>query len=727
MEFKRLMSIAIVFAMVAVSFAMVAPQNAKAGFIEILGPADLPWGTAFTPKDVTWDNTGKYCVVVGKQTSADFNAWVYSGYTDAWQGISTPTNSQILFSVTWDNKTGQFWFCGDKTGSPTDTIYFMPRDGNAATAAPGASKPITAMSAIEADDMGNVLVGESLVVGSKMHAYNKSDNKWFTYALPTTPTVWSAINSTSFNTVDDRFYIAAYNKIGSRAGVLYSDIAPLGSGFTIKETVTSLNIPNLYSIDWNPGKNYGLAVGDGVYTVRAHNATHLTWKVIEDSSTPNIYYDVAWDSDGWNEAGIFGKNATKGVYYRYYDSNPTMILGHTDATEPTYYCGAIKPPASPKFVFIPTSSGGVVAHIQLSDQSTTITANAVFPKLYWIGFNDTDAAFTSRLDQQVAPDSNYWFTLLANYTEGWTECEVVVEAWYDDGKIGGGAPETAYPAVDDTTRNLAFRLTWRAGTANAVVYYPNTPELEVTTGLVTDIDMNTPYASGDLRNNHTVRIPVWLGNQIRSADGSGWGSGDAAYGPLKTDSLRDANSWDFSITVRDWDSITAANTSYGEFGVNEEVSVLVSGNPSGNAPPGTINNVMTTHSHISYSANTDYYVNVSVPHLHENGANTTGNWIWAQNVSVHNMCPNATAANSDIDLQAYFTGEDVPLYVWGQTVTPITPPNNGTNATGPNITNYIGPIWGVFTFTELEWWVTVQAGTKEGIYWGAITISIETA
>ncbi|MBA3046078.1 MAG: hypothetical protein KKH41_09030 [Candidatus Thermoplasmatota archaeon] len=78
MKLNKMISIAIAFAMLAVSFAMVAP-NAKAAFIENIS---VPWaGFGFTPNDVVWDDTGKYCLVVGANSSFGDNAlciqWIY--------------------------------------------------------------------------------------------------------------------------------------------------------------------------------------------------------------------------------------------------------------------------------------------------------------------------------------------------------------------------------------------------------------------------------------------------------------------------------------------------------------------------------------------------------------------------------------------------------------------------------------------------------------------------
>jgi hypothetical protein len=187
---------------------------------------------------------------------------------------------------------------------------------------------------------------------------------------------------------------------------------------------------------------------------------------------------------------------------------------------------------------------------------------------------------------------------------------------------------------------------------------------------------------------------------------------------LKTDSLMDANSWDFSVTVRDAGS-GGFNRSFAEFGVKEAWSIAVSGNPTGNAPPGTSDNPMGPNSAIVYSANTDYYVDVAIPHLYKNGNPASPDFISALNVKIENTHLDAGIGNSDISTQVAFVGPNTPYYVWGIALTPLSPLNNGLVSAGPIESDYTGA-----AITELAWWVTVPGATPEGIYWGVITITI---
>ena len=706
---RKIIAVVIVAAMISVSFAIITPQTAKAEFIEEL--VGGPWGTTFTPLDVVFDDGGHYCVMVGHEsdsiTAGLSNAWGYDVFSDSWYALNGAPRDQILKSVCYSTAQAKFMLCGDMGGGASNSVYYIDK-GNTILLGMGHS---VASSAIACDGAGNVLVGGS---GGSLHSYD--GGSWYPYS----PGSQYDFTSITFNTGDQRFYLTAYDN-GVGAGTLfYTDTAPLNGASIITFSDPGMLIPDLSSIEWNQGKNYGLAVGYGVYRVEAYQGgPNLEVTVIDEYSTENIFYDVAWDSDGWNEAAIFGRNNTelRGVYFRYYDSNPTMIFGHLDSVASSIYrCGCFKPPASPKMVFAPTPMGGIIAHVDVNDQSTVITANAMFPKLWWIGFNDS--AMNNRLDQQVAPDADYYFTLCGNYSDGWNNTEVVIEAWYDHGIVQNAS---AYPAETDENRTLAFRVNYTVWSGWFEVQYPAGAPNEVTnsTGVVNQIE-HWDHPDGD-QANRTLEIPVWLGPQTRAANGTGF-SADPDFHGLKNQALQDAFSWDFSITLRDCNLTTAANTSYGEFGIEQAVSISVAGNPTGNAPPGSSGNILNPTSQITYSANTNHWVNVSIPNLYLGGDTGSAYWIPTDDVSVMNINGNANATNTYIIIPTYFPStQNVSMNVWGLNATGIGPNGNGTTSMGPILTNYNSP----GTFTELQWWVDVQAGTPEGIYWAAITINID--
>jgi hypothetical protein len=354
------------------------------------------------------------------------------------------------------------------------------------------------------------------------------------------------------------------------------------------------------------------------------------------------------------------------------------------------------------------------AQVSDSDNTTQITVNAVFPKLYWIGFNDT--GFNSQMETQVAVETDYLFGFQYNYSRGWDACDFIVQAWYDRGNTGLAS---SYPAVPtDNDRNLAFEIYCDPLDATPFETYVNLPggELEIiSTGpaIFTNLSDN-PYAGQD---NYTVYIPVTFGSQIRAAEYGGVAPIGPDYSRDKLVSLNNAYSWDFSITVRDRAQTTATNRSYGEFGVQMAVSISASGNPTGNAPPGG-STVLEPYTSITYSSNTPYFVNVTLQNnLLLNGVGPVN--IPTTNLFVQNVHGDANVANSEISGPLNIPAPLTERYVWGLPATPIAPSGHGTISAGPLDSDFTTP----GTVTELEWSVNVPA-VQEGVYWTFIIVTI---
>ncbi len=342
--------------------------------------------------------------------------------------------------------------------------------------------------------------------------------------------------------------------------------------------------------------------------------------------------------------------------------------------------------------------------------------NALEPSLYWIGVNDT--AYNSGMDQMLDVDSDYYFTLEANYSLGWSNCEIVVQAWHDAGFAGAGG--SAYPAEDDAHRNLAFTILCNVGMGNAAVTYPASPVLEVTTDPPYDT-VTWSHPTDPAQDIHRIAIPVWLGSQIREASYGGTApiGSDFSHDPFIA--LNNADSWDFSITVRDVLSPSQSNTSYGEFGANPYLNMAVVGNPTCLALPGMVGTLAYPWSNIVYSANSLYWVNVSISDLLLNDDPYSWQWIPANNIALQNIHADASTLNSDISVPTYFSAANTPLQVWGQPASPMPPAGNGLVSAGPMMTDYTDPS----AFTDLYWYADIPAATVEGVYWGTITITIE--
>ena len=345
--------------------------------------------------------------------------------------------------------------------------------------------------------------------------------------------------------------------------------------------------------------------------------------------------------------------------------------------------------------------------------------NSGEPNIYWIGLNDSSG--TSMLDKTVDVGEWYNFTLVANYSAGWSNCQVVVEAWYDYGMVGAGS---AYPSETESNRNLAFKLMCWPSNFTYLLTYPSNPEMEIIPSPWPIEGAWWPHPTDSNQDHYYLWLPVYLGQQLRTASGQGFSSGDPSYDFDPNTALQDAYSWDFEVTVMDSSNNSLATSCYGEFGINPDCDISVAGNPAGTAPPGTAANPMSNPTQITYSANSDYWVNVSISNLMKDGIGPL--FIPATDVSVQNICPNATALNSDIAMsQTPVILADTPMCVWGVPGTPVTAPNSGTNAIGPHITNYNAPIWGENHYTQLDWWVTVPPGTPDGTYSTPIELTIE--
>jgi hypothetical protein len=355
-------------------------------------------------------------------------------------------------------------------------------------------------------------------------------------------------------------------------------------------------------------------------------------------------------------------------------------------------------------------SSNVKAQTTDSDNSTQITVNAVFPKLYWIGFNGTNP-YPNLLENQVLVNADYIFAFEYNYSLGFAQCDFIVQAWHDRGVLNSN-----YPATGNNVRNLAFEIRCNSTTWDTFVNFPaGGPEL-TSAGPAVAIPRgyNTLNPSQDL---YLVYIPVHFGNQIRAAEYGGVAPISPGFSRIKATALNNVNTWDFSIRAFDRVQTSASNTSWGEFGIQRTVAISVSGNPTGNAPPGG-STILSPATNIVYSSNTPYFVNVTLAdNLLLNGVGPVN--IPTTSIRVRNNHPDVTAGNSEIPASTIITAPLADRYVWGLPGTNISAAGNGTTSAGPMATNY----WG-FPSTDLIWSVNVPA-IQEGIYWTRIVVSID--
>jgi len=141
--------------------------------------------------------------------------------------------------------------------------------------------------------------------------------------------------------------------------------------------------------------------------------------------------------------------------------------------------------------------------------------------------------------------------------------------------------------------------------------------------------------------------------------------------------------------------------------------------------PGSNNVPLGPDSTITYSSNTNYWVNVSVPNLLLNGVGPQN--IPAANVEVMNA--NAwSATDSDIPAWTSMPGAGNYRCVWGHVAgpTPLSPVLNGTISAGPAVSDYTWMTGGTYPdWTTLNWRVSVPL-IPEGVYWATITFTVES-
>ncbi|MFO7618075.1 MAG: kelch repeat-containing protein, partial [Thermoplasmata archaeon] len=470
---------------------------------------------------------------------------------------------------------------------------------------------------------------------------------------------------------------------------------------------------------------HGLAVlFGGDYTLGLNDTWHLLpgtpWNgnVVDPAKYTNgeNFTAVTWNNAG-TDAFFVGHNSTHAVLYTYYHGSDyiAIVPGTGDVfAGHELYAATCKPKTrTGELAILGASSFKVMP--MMFDSSTMLTVNVDFPHIFDIDFREQSTGL-SMVYQQVDVNKNYTFFIEGNYTIGgvdmWNAVNITIDAWFDEGRVGtGSAPEGSWSTEYNRTRQ--FRITRYSGVTT--LDYPSAPEF-----ILQDTWADpTTYAGG----RHRIYINITFGNQTRAAGG-------ALTPPAMDDiwnitrAFNNSNSWDFKVRLEDHTYTDAFAEAYGEFGVKKNVAISVTGNPSGSAPPGTENKLMDVNSRITYSANTAYWVNVSIPHL-------TGpaGQIGAGNVSVRNIHLAANATNSYIPAQTNFpAAPDTEMNIWGRNATYAAAPCNGSVSAGPWVTNFnsggLGP--GYEAYTELQWWVTVMASVSEGVYTAQITVTIRS-
>ncbi len=739
---KRILTIGLAFIMMASVCAMIVPIEAEAG--DNIDTLEI-YPLGITPSDLAWNPSGSVALMVGNDGNVDGrNAALYDPELDTWTELVTfPPNfvGYTLTSVEWAEGlfgTGGWVISGNARGPGFISAYYVMYGSDTMNELPGTGTPPIdiPLNDIASDEYGNAIVVGSATI-DRAYFYNNNDQQWYYIANQDDSGFFYGVD---YDTNNHRYYLVGTDT-GNGALIQYTDPIVGATSFPDFHWVYAGVVFTGYfkDIHWNndpalaPSDNFAVLYGSANNYLYSITPIENGVFIEESTDTPNIVYvDMAWNEDTWEEATFIGQNGTLCEIYQYnMESDGTVLLYQSGAAE-TAYCVDYKPPSSPGWGMVLSSGGASKIKITEFDISTRLTANAVFPKLYWIGFNDS--AGVSRLDQQVPVDSWYNFTCGFNYSEGWAGCEVEVWAWYDWGAVGAGSD---YPAETDDNRDLAFRLLYDMATSVYTLESPGpspgTMEVAIDDTWDTDVIGWVHPTNPGIEDIHELTIPIYLGPQIRYANGNSFGSADDPDANGETDKnlgLQDTWSWDFEVEVRDILNPTAFANRSAEFGIDETVSISVTGNPSGNTPPGTTNNSLTIPSLITYSANTDYWVNVSIPHLLENGvgpAQIDCTWVTVANV---NSIVNDQFSDLNWPGGRAIVGPNVEWCVWGNSSilapTNMPAPQNGTISFGEFGSDFNQYDGNVFATTQLDWWISVPAGTAEGVYWAVITITVDS-
>jgi hypothetical protein len=529
-----------------------------------------------------------------------------------------------------------------------------------------------------------------------------------------------------FNPNDRRFYITGPDY------AFYTDAAPLSPG---SRCYRFNHFPDLSgSLDcqlaWNNLYNYGLVGGD-TYLVKiwpfgTYGNGTAKYQII-NSNSQNHYYDISWDTDGWNEAGFAGNKGGKATYWRYYHTNPQVLDGYSSLTGSAYYTCAFKPPSSPKWLFIPSGLGSIRVNTEEKDQSGEITVSSDFPHIFGIAmWKQSDNTHLDTWNTQVEADSTYTFAFEGNYTRNgidhWDDLELWLTGWFDYGFTGTNSQPGDTTWSLDNYRTSQFNLTYDVSSGTVALFYP-VPLFPAGEELSIHSSWEDPASYGADGFSHRLYINLTFGPQTTMANG--------ALTPATGGFIWDRNfalnnqwTWDLRFWLYDSFSPTARNITYDEFGMQRYASVSTTGNPSGSIPPGAMA-PLSEPTVITYSTNAQYKLNVSIPNLLKDG--DPSKYISVGYVRVWNDHSNANAGNSNISNPAYtqFNGPNQNQLIWGTSGTWIQPVGSGTVSSGPMYSDYTAALVPqTFEVTEVYWVVEVPVGTPEGVYRATVTITL---
>ncbi|MCK4758148.1 MAG: hypothetical protein KAS67_06840 [Thermoplasmata archaeon] len=731
---RKILAISVVTLMVCASIAIVLPNITVTAEDSAKPVAELNNGyPGGGMKKVAWHENGDYALAVN---GINGEIWKYTRATTSWS-LFNPDTGDIYHDVAFDDFYGSFYFVGSRGASPIAWLYNPGFD------------PVW-------QDLGSGAGGSGVFYGVEpCHGYG--DGYYFlavgqnSGGIPddaraewySTGFSWQMItgfeNYTEYMTDATWDYenVGSYYMVGKNIdygqGIAYRLDNP-GHLTTFKYIGGSPGMSEITAIDWCPDYatyNYALMTGTG----------GGVWKLDNIGDIELIYsfngtvYDIEWAPDGSMAILVGDDGAGNGVLYHHYagDNGVNDMSGDLASGTSTLYGVSVKGWTSPSSGLVVGTGGALGSYLGNSDGLTKLTVNAAFPHMFAIDMwdmNDGGQVSTLNTPVQVVGDT-YTFYTEVNYTIGGVDqffdginnnTFLNLTAWFDDGAVS-----LTPPASDDVHRTRKFvarvyeEVGGPAGVTGEIIY----PDSTTNEFVFHSVGCSGPFG---VDTRYAFWINVTFGPQTRAADGTGFGGGPSGDIHDDISSFNDLNSWNFAMTVYDNDFSGASNTTYEEFGINMATNITAAGMPSVNAPPGSVSRLLAPNSFITYSANTPYYVNVSIEDLTSGGNTIFATYVNASLVGAYpagfNYDPYTELNASWGVFGRAFGGAGQERMVWGNDsiAAPnhlLPEPNNGTSAHGPIYSNFDG-----YGATELNWWVNVPAGTNEGIYQSTITFKI---
>ncbi len=679
---------------------------------------------------VAWHGNNNYAYGVDGTSS---NLYKFTRDTGSWSNVGALELGATFHDIVYDPSTSLFyivgqdnsgyaagWMYNHDTGTPTYLID---------TFVTGAFYGVERAAPYEYPYLF-LAVGEDTTNGKAYMCWYDDNSPWWA-AEDTTPAedaTGDVIYDVAWNGIDASG--SAYICVGMDAsgdGVVYHIGGPLESGIDLGIIHGWSPLGSLKAVDGHPSDpTLGIIVGEN--TAGTGNAYLLDTSGAQPtmiSDTSYIFNDVDWRPDGEMAVAVGAKLNGKGVMCQYNEGTDYVV--DLSADLPTDAEGlfgvAMKGFSSPSSGLIVGSSGAVGFYPSAVDSGTTITVSSEEPHMFNMDmWKTSDAGRVSKLNTQVDVETTYTFMAEVNYTKGgidqfYTDGDddvyVILTAWFDY-----GVAPSSLPGQDDYNRTRMFQAIWVEGGAapgNAGMMYP------VGSLGTNEVLLDSYGFEIGASDHYYVYFNLTFGPQMWAADGNGFTNGATSDIYDYTTSYDDPNSWDFVMTVEDANFNSASNSSFEEFGIFQFTNITVSGNPGGNAPPGS-STQLGPNSQMQVSSNIDYYVNVSIPDLARIGGGTPIN---ATYVSVNITSPFANNTNSMINGTAVsFPGGNMTLGVWGNTSQAfgdwvVAAPLNSTTAHGPQ-----GADFQSIGTTDIEWWIDVPGGTDEGIYQATVTFKI---